>query len=131
MKTVLFVCKENSCRSQMAEGFVKILGKGIIEAYSAGSSPAGQINPNAVEVMKEVGIDISGQFSKGFSQLPVKNFDFVITLGCKDICPFVPAKEYIAWNIADPKGKDINFFRQVRNVIKEKIERLLEDINAS
>ena len=120
MKTVLFVCVENSCRSQMAEGIVRHFGKGILEAYSAGSKPSGIINPGALEVMREFGIDISKQKSKGFSDLPIKIFDYVITLGCKDICPFVPADKHIEWEIDDPKGKDLDFFRKVRDEIKNK-----------
>jgi len=128
MKTVLFVCIENSCRSQMAEGFAKILGKDILKPYSAGSKPSGKVNPVAIKVMREIGIDIAGQRSKGFKELPVKNFDYVITLGCKDICPFVPAKKHIEWDIPDPKDKDIDTFRNVRDIIKQKIEEFIKDI---
>lgn len=128
-KRILFVCVENSCRSQMAEGFAKYFSKGNLEVFSAGSKPKGEINPLAVEVMKEIGIDISGQISKGFSDLPVRNFDYVITLGCKDICPFFPADRHIEWQIDDPQGKDINFFRKVRDQIKDKVKLLIEEIN--
>lgn len=128
MKKVLFVCIENSCRSQMAEGFARHLGKGIIEAYSAGSRPSGQVNPTAIEVMCEAGIDISGQSSKGFDELPVKKFDYVITLGCQDMCPFVPAEEHIDWRISDPKAKSIDIFRQVRDTIKIAVEKLINNV---
>jgi glutathione/glutaredoxin type arsenate reductase len=128
MKRVLFVCIENSCRSQIAEGFAQKLGKGIIEAYSAGSRPSGKINPTAVEVMREAAIDISGQYSKGFNDLPVKKFDYVITLGCQDVCPFVPADKHIDWQISDPKGKGIESFRKVRDEIKFKVGELIENI---
>lgn len=124
MKKVLFVCIENSCRSQMAEGLANHFYKDIIEAYSAGSRPSGSVNPGAIEVMKEIGIDISKQSSKGFGELPVKNFDYVITLGCKDVCPIFPAKAFKEWNIPDPKGKPIEFFREVRDRIKEELENL-------
>ncbi|MBI5213423.1 MAG: arsenate reductase ArsC [Nitrospirae bacterium] len=126
MKKVLFVCVENSCRSQMAEGFVRLFGGGIFESYSAGSKPSGKVDHMAVEVMKEAGIDISSQKSKGFNDLSVKEFDMVITLGCGDVCPFVPAKEHIEWKIDDPKGKDIDFFRIVRDQIKDRVKRLAE-----
>ncbi|MCX5642409.1 MAG: arsenate reductase ArsC [Candidatus Omnitrophica bacterium] len=125
MKKVLFVCIENSCRSQIAEGFACNLGGGIIEPYSAGSRPSVKINPEAVRVMQELGIDISSRQSKGFDQLPVKEFDFVITLGCQDVCPFVPAKQHIDWNITDPKGKDAEFFRKVRDDIADKVKDLI------
>ena len=106
MKKILFVCVENSCRSQIAEGFAKTLGKGIVAAYSAGSRPSGVVNPNAIKVMKEAGIDISYQISNGFNDLPTKEFDYAITLGCQDTCPFVPAEKHISWQIEDPKDKD-------------------------
>lgn len=125
MKKVLFVCVENSCRSQMADGFARVLGKGKIESYSAGSRPSGKVNPVAVKVMREAGIDISGQRSKGFYDLGVKDFDYVITMGCKDTCPFVPAKKHIDWQIEDPKDKGEDFFRKTRDLIKEKVEQLI------
>ncbi|MFA5143274.1 MAG: arsenate reductase ArsC [Candidatus Omnitrophota bacterium] len=128
MKKVLFVCVENSCRSQMAEGFARLSGKGIFEPYSAGSKPSGKVDPMAIEVMKKVDIDISSQKSKSFTDLGVKEFDMVITLGCGDVCPFVPAKEHIEWKVDDPKGKDIDFFRVVRDQIKDHVKRLAESI---
>ena len=128
MKKVLFVCIENSCRSQIAEGFAKSLGKNVIEAYSAGSRPSGKVNPAAIQVMREIGIDISGQKSKGFLELPVKEFDYVITLGCQDICPFVPACEHIEWQISDPKDKGIDFFRKVRDEIKSEVEKIIQNV---
>jgi len=126
MKKVLFVCVENSCRSQMAEGWARHLGKGEIEAYSAGSKPSGTVNPDAVKVMAEAGIDISGQPSKGFLDLPVKEFDYVVTMGCKDVCPFAPANKHIEWQIEDPKGRDIDYFRKARDVIKLKVMGLIK-----
>jgi len=128
MKRLLFVCVENSCRSQMAEGFARKIGKGIVEVFSAGSRPSGNINPLAVEVMQEAGVDISAYDSKGFNDLPIKKFDYVVSLGCKDICPFVPADKHIEWNIPDPKGKEIDFFRRVRDEIKQKVIKLIQDI---
>ena len=84
-KKILFLCVNNSCRSQMAEGFAKFYGKDKIEVYSAGSDPSRKVNRSAIEVMKEKGIDISRQKSKGFSELPHKNFDYVISMGCGDV----------------------------------------------
>jgi len=127
MKKVLFVCVENSCRSQMADGFAKVLGKGKIESYSAGSRPSGKVNPDAIKIMQETGIDISGAESKGFQDLGVKEFDYVITMGCKDICPIVPAKRHIDWQIDDPKGRGEDFFRKTRDLIKEKVEQLIRE----
>ena len=127
MKKVLFVCIENSCRSQMAEGFANQFGKEVVEAYSAGSKPSGEVDPKAIEVMKEAGIDISTQYSKGFYDLPTKELDYVISLGCQDTCPFFPAKKHIYWNIKDPEGKDIEFFRRTRDQIKKMVYNLIKD----
>lgn len=126
MKKVLFVCVENSCRSQMAEGLARHFGQGKIEPFSAGSKPSGVVNPAAVTVMKEIGIDISSHVSKGFESLPVKEFDYVVTLGCKDICPFFPAQEHLEWQIEDPKGKGIEDFRAVREAILSGVQSLLK-----
>ncbi len=128
MKKILFVCVENSCRSQIAEGFAKALGGLKFEAYSAGSKPKGKVNPDAIKVMREIGIDISTAKSKGFNDLAVKDFDYVVTMGCKDICPLVPAKEHIDWQIEDPKDKGEEFFRKTRDLIKEKVESLIREV---
>lgn len=128
LKKILFVCVENSCRSQMAEGIARHFGKGIFEAYSAGSKPKGDVDSNAIKVIQEMGIDISLYISKGFDELPIRNFDYVVTLGCKDICPFFPAEKHIEWHIDDPKSKDISSFRHTRDDIKHKIEQLIKDI---
>lgn len=125
MTKVLFVCIENSCRSQMAEGFARFYGKGMIEAYSAGSRPSGKVNEMAVQVMKEAGIDISSQESKGFDDLPYKEFDIVVTMGCGDECPVIAAKRRVDWQIMDPKGKPMEFFREVRDEVKGKVLELL------
>ena len=118
---------ENSCRSQMAEGFARVLGKGKFDSYSAGSRPSGKVNPVAVKVMQQAGVDISGAYSKGFRDLGIKEFDYVITMGCKDTCPFVPAKKHIDWQIEDPKDKGEDFFRKTRDLIKEKVEELIKE----
>jgi protein-tyrosine-phosphatase len=110
----------------MAEGIARRLGAGLIEAYSAGSRPSGIVNPDAVKVMQEIGIDISDYKSKGFADLPLKNFDYAVTLGCQDTCPFVPASKHIEWRIDDPKGQNIDFFRFTRDKIREKIEEFLK-----
>jgi protein-tyrosine-phosphatase len=131
MKKVLFVCVENSSRSQMAEGFAQAFGQGAVEAYSAGSKPSGKVNPLAIEVMREAGIDISGNLSKGFKELPVNNFDYVVTLGCQDICPFFPADKHLEWQIDDPKDKNIEFFRKVRDDIGNKVRELIKSISVN
>lgn len=128
MKKILFVCIENSCRSQIAEGFARKFGSSVIEAYSAGSKPKGEVNPDAIKVMLEEGIDISENKSKGFPDLKVKDFDYAVTLGCGDVCPFIPAKNHINWDISDPKGKPIEFFRTTRDEIMEKVKQLINDL---
>ena len=128
MERILFVCVENSCRSQIAEAWAKELGKGLVEPYSSGSKPSGAVNPLAIEVMKEVGIDISKNASKGFSGLPVKAFDKAVTMGCGDQCPFVSAKDHLNWDIPDPKGKGIEDFRSVRDMIRNNVKELLGQI---
>lgn len=128
MKKVLFVCIENSCRSQMAEGFARKFGKDVLETYSAGSKPSKKVNSDAIKVMKESGIDISSYKPKGFKDLPITTFDYVITLGCGDICPFIPAKKHIDWHIDNPKGKDIEYFRETRDFIDDKVKWLIQEI---
>lgn len=128
MATVLFVCVQNSCRSQMAEGFARALGKGIVEPYSAGSKPSGEVNEDAVTVMREKGIDISGQAPKGFSDLPVKQVDYLVTMGCHDVCPVFPAVKQLDWQLDDPVGRPLGEFRRVRDQIEQKVTALIGEI---
>jgi arsenate reductase len=127
-KKTLFLCIHNSCRSQMAEGFAKKLSQDKIEAFSAGSNPSGKVDEMAIQVMRETGIDISGQKSKGFGDLEEKNFDYVITMGCKDVCPFVPARQRIEWDLPDPQGKPIEVFREIRDLIERKVKEFIENL---
>ncbi|MFA5032975.1 MAG: arsenate reductase ArsC [bacterium] len=127
-KTILFVCVENACRSQMAEGFTKSYASDTVSAYSAGSNPSGVINPIAIKVMKEKGIDISSQASKGFGQLPIPKFDYIITMGCKDICPFYPGAKRVEWDIPAPKEKPIEEFREIRDEIEKKVIKFIDSI---
>jgi len=129
MKKILFVCVENSCRSQIAEGLANYYGAGVLKAYSAGSNPSGIVNLNAIGVMREIGIDISLQISKGFVDLPIKKFDYVITLGCNDVCPYFPAEQHIEWAIEDPKNKDEIFFRKIRDGLKNKVVNLINELS--
>jgi arsenate reductase (thioredoxin) len=125
--TVLFVCVENSCRSQLAEGFAKKWGNGTIDAWSAGSKPSGRVNPTGIELMKEVGIDLSSHTSKGLTDLPALKWDYVITMGCGDACPFVPAKRTEDWGIPDPKHLSVEEFRKVRDLIEKKVRALIDE----
>jgi len=127
-KRIVFICVENARRSQMAEGFANAFGQGRLEVYSAGSSPSSQIDPLVIEVMKEKGIDLSGKRPKGLNDLPPVEMDYLITMGCEETCPAVLAKKIIEWQIPDPIGKPIDFFREVRNTIENKVRALFEEI---
>jgi len=122
---VLFVCIENSNRSQMAEAFARMYGAGQVETYSAGSRPSGLINPKAIKAMKELGYDLSQHSSKSFSEIPDIQFDFVATMGCGDECPFVRTKKREDWDIPDPKNLEPDDFRTVRDLIATKVKNLI------
>ena len=109
----------------MAEAFAKIHGNEGVEAYSAGSRPSGRINPKAIESMREIGYDLSRHQSKSLSEIPDVEFDFAITMGCGDECPFVFAKTREDWNIPDPKEMPPDEFRNIRNLIESKVQELL------
>ena len=129
-KKVLFVCVENSNRSQMAEAFARISAAGNIDAFSAGSRPSGQINPEAVEAMRELGYDLTAHTSKSLTEIPDVEFDFVATMGCGDECPFVRAKRREDWAIPDPKHLPPDEFRKVRDLIEAKVTALLAEISS-
>lgn len=125
---LLFVCVENSNRSQMAEAFAHIYGGDDIEAYCAGSRPSGKINPKAITAMQEVGYDLNTHTSKSLQEIPDITYDAVVTMGCGDACPWVPARIREDWNIPDPKEMNESDFRNVRNLIEEKVKDLLEKL---
>ena len=122
---LLFVCIENSNRSQMAEGFARALGRGRVSAHSAGSRPSGQINPRAIEFMNEKGIDLTVQSSKGLGDLPPVEWDYIVTMGCGDACPSLPAAHRLDWELPDPKHLPDDGFRAVRDRIEGLIRGLL------
>jgi arsenate reductase len=125
-KSILFVCVENSNRSQMAEAFARMHGGDRIEAYSAGSRPSGRVNPKAVEAMREVGYDLTQQRSKPLADIPAIEYDAVVGMGCGDEgCPLVLAKRREEWNIPDPKEMPPEQFRAVRDLIEKKVKELL------
>lgn len=111
----------------MSQGFAEALGQEKLEVYSAGSRPSTQIDPLVIEVMKEKGIDLSGKQPKSLNDLPPIVMDYLITMGCEVTCPAVLAKRIVEWQIPDPKGKSIHFFREVRDTIEDKVKALLED----
>lgn len=126
--TALFVCVHNAGRSQMAAGYMRHLSQGKVEVLSAGSAPKDSINPVAVEVMAEEGIDIANQQPKVLTTEAVQESDAVITMGCGDVCPFYPGKRYEDWVLEDPAGKDLDTVRRIRDEIKIKVEKLLNDL---
>ena len=128
MKGVLFLCIHNSGRSQMAAGFMRHLGAGRVSVYSAGSEPANSINPSAVAVMKEVGIDIASAQPQLWTMEMLEAVDVVVTMGCGDACPFLPGKKYVDWPLNDPAGKGIDAVRPIRDEIQKLVEDLLAQI---
>jgi arsenate reductase len=127
-KRVLFVCIENSNRSQMAEAFAHMHGGDDVEACSAGSKPSGMVNPRAVEFMREIGCDLTRQRSKALADLPAGEFDAVVTMGCGDACPNVRGKRREDWQIPDPKHLPAEEYRAIRDLIGEKVKALLTEL---
>jgi len=128
-KKILFVCVENANRSQIAEAFAKSIGGSGVEAHSAGSNPSGKINPKAIAAMKELKYDLSMHQSKSLEQVnQFAPFDAIVTMGCGDACPWMPAKKFIDWQIPDPKGMNDAEFRKVRDLIRDKVRELLASL---
>ena len=128
-KKILFVCVENSNRSQMSQAFAIILGGENIDVYSAGSKPSGIVNPKAIAAMKELGYDLSKHKSKSLQEVEsFAPFDAVVTMGCGDACPWMPAKRLIDWQIPDPKHMETTEFNKVRDLISEKVKQLLTEL---
>jgi protein-tyrosine-phosphatase len=128
MKRLLFVCVENSCRSQIAEAFARIHADSETEVYSAGSRPSGRVNPKAIESMCEIGYDLTKHDSKSLEEIPDVTFDFVATMGCGDECPFVRAKRREDWQIPDPKELPLDEFRKTRDLIEQKVKDILSKL---
>lgn len=129
MKRVLFVCVENAGRSQMAQALARLRGAGRLLAYSAGSRPSGRINPRAIEVIREKGYDLTTHRSTGLEDLPEGEFDAVITMGCGDACPWVPARIREDWPLADPKDLDLDGVRDLRDEIEKRVVDLIETLD--
>jgi arsenate reductase (thioredoxin) len=126
--SVLFVCVHNAGRSQMAAAFLAHLSGGAVEVRSAGSEPAGQVNPAAVAAMAEVGIDIAAEKPKILTDQAVRESDVVITMGCGDTCPFYPGKRYEDWVLEDPAGQGVESVRPIRDQIRSRVEALIADL---
>jgi len=126
--TVLFVCVHNAGRSQMAAGYLQHLAGDRIQVLSAGSEPADQINPIAVEAMREEGIDIAGERPRALTTEAVQQSDVVVTMGCGDACPFFPGTRYEDWTLDDPAGQPIEVVRPIRDEIKRRVEALVAEL---
>ncbi|MGM0421138.1 MAG: arsenate reductase ArsC [Bacillota bacterium] len=124
---VAFVCVGNSCRSQMAEGFAREYGENLWDVYSAGTHPAGEVNPKAIVAMQEKGIDISDQKPKFLEKIPSK-LDVLITMGCNVECPYIPNKYRADWGLDDPVGEPLEVFRETRDIIEEKVKGLKQKV---
>ena len=128
MKKVLFACVENSCISQMAEGFAHIHGTNVLMPFSAGSKASGEVNNKAVSVMEEIGYDLKNHKSKGLDEFSDLKFDYLITLGCNDKCPNIETKLRKEWDIPDPKNMNLEDFFKVRDLIEKKVLSLIDEI---
>ncbi len=129
--TVLFLCTHNAGRSQMALGFFTHFAGDDAVAWSGGSEPGDAINPSAVAVMAEVGIDITGEFPKPWTDEIVQAADVVITMGCGDACPIFPGKRYENWDLPDPAGQDVDAVRPIRDDLEERVRRLLAELHVT
>lgn len=128
MSGILFLCIHNAGRSQMAAGFARELSHGRVTILSGGSEPADQVNPIAVDVMREIGIDIAGYTPQRFTDELLNSVDVVVTMGCGDACPFIPGKTYLDWPLDDPKGRPIEEVRRIRDDIRARVEDLLAQL---
>lgn len=128
--SVLFVCIHNAGRSQMAAGYLQHLAGDRIEVLSAGTAPGNAVNPSAIAVMAEEGIDLSTATPKVLTDDAVKASDYVITMGCGDTCPFFPGKTYLDWPLDDPAGQGVDSVRPIRDEIRRKVEALIAEIDA-
>jgi arsenate reductase (thioredoxin) len=128
---IVFLCVENSNRSQMAEAFGHMHAPAGVEVYSAGSKPSGKVNPKAIEAMHELGYDMAAHRSKSLDDLPAGEFDVAVTMGCGDSCPNLRAKKRLDWQIPDPKLLSEGDYREVRNLIGRMVQALLAESAAS
>ena len=126
--SVLFLCVHNAGRSQMAAGFLRHLGGDGVQVYSGGSEPANEVNAVAVDAMQEVGIDITAESPKRWTDDIVRAADVVVTMGCGDACPFFPGKKYLDWELDDPAGQSIEGVRPIRDDIEQRVRALMAEL---
>lgn len=131
MPGILFLCIHNAGRSQMAAGFARAMGGESVRIFSGGSEPADQVNPVAIEAMREVDIDIAGYVPQKFTDELLNRVDVVVTMGCGDTCPYVPGKRYIDWPLDDPRGQSIDVVRRVRDEIRTHVAALLAELGSN
>jgi arsenate reductase len=129
-KRVLFVCVENSCRSQIAEAFARMHGDDRVEAFSAGSRPSGKVNAKAITAMRERGYDLERHASKSLGEIPNVEYDVAVTMGCGDACPHVRARRRLDWAIPDPKDLPMDQFRTIRDQIEANVNELLRELGS-
>ena len=129
MARVLFVCLHNAGRSQMSRALFERATEGRHEAESAGTTPAEHVHPEVVEVMSELGLDVSGQVPKKLTREMAERADVVVTMGCGDACPYVPGKRYVDWDLADPKGRPLDEVRATRDLIGRKVSELAAELD--
>jgi len=125
---VLFVCVHNAGRSQMAAGLLRLRSEGRIRVRSAGSAPAGEINPNAVVALEELGVDLGEAFPKPLTDEVVRAADVVVTMGCGDACPIYPGKRYEDWELDDPAGQDLETVRRIRDELDQRVQKLISEL---
>lgn len=130
LPTILFLCVENSNRSQMAEAFARLHGAGYVDAFSAGSRPSGGVNPKAVAAMRERAYDLTAHRSKSLDDFENVVFDVAVTLGCGDACPLHRARRLIEWDIPDPKHLTPEEFNRVRDLIEDKVKALIDELTS-
>jgi arsenate reductase len=130
MATVLFVCLHNAGRSQISQALFERAAGGTHTALSAGTTPAERVHPEVVEVMREIGIDLSDRRPQLLTRALAERADIVITMGCGDRCPYIPGRRYIDWDLQDPKGQPIEQVRRIRDQIGERVEQLLAELEA-
>jgi protein-tyrosine-phosphatase len=125
---VVFLCTHNAGRSQMAAGWLRHLADERVEVFSGGSDPASEVNPAAVEAMAEVGIDITDEFPKPWTDEVIRAADVIVTMGCGDACPLFPGKRYLDWDVADPAGRPLESVRPIRDEIGRRVRALLMEL---
>lgn len=128
MSTVLFVCLQNAGRSQMSQALFERAAAGRHQALSAGTTPAEQVHPEVVQVMRELGVDLSERRPQALSRELAERADVVVTMGCGDSCPFIPGRRYIDWELPDPHGRPLETVRAIRDEISERVEQLLVEL---